>query len=490
MKTLGYVVFQRKFNLKEKMENFIILKNNGDSVTIEHNIIEQFKSSLQGQLLKQGDAQYDDARTIWNAMIDRKPALIVRCLNVSDVQQAVRFAFEHQLLTAVKGGGHNIAGNAVCDKGLLIDLSQMKSVQVDKISKTAQVEPGALLADVDRETQKFSLATPVGINSTTGIAGLTLGGGFGWLSRKYGLTIDNLLSVDIVTADGSLVKASKDENADLFWAVRGGGGNFGVVTNFEFKLHKVGPNLLSGLIVFSIDDAPVALKKYREYVKKLSNDTSVWVVLRKAPPLPFLPEEVHGKEVIVFALCHAGDTKEGEKVIAPIRSFGTVLGEHVEEMPFAGWQQAFDPLLTPGARNYWKSHNFNEINDAMIDILLRTVKNLPSPHCEIFFASLGGVIKDYPSDSTAYPHRDADFVMNVHGRWEDASDDERCISWSRDFFKAMAPHATGGVYINFMTEEETARVSAAFGGSFERLKKIKQKYDPTNLFCMNQNIKP
>ncbi|MEW5924394.1 MAG: FAD-binding oxidoreductase [Candidatus Zixiibacteriota bacterium] len=443
---------------------------------------------MRGELLRPGDKAYDEARTIWNAMIDKRPALIARCVGVSDVKSAVGFASRYGLLTAIRSGGHNIAGNAVCDGGLMIDLSQMRSVRIDPIARVAHVEPGATLGDFDREAQSFGLATPVGINSTTGIAGLTLGGGFGWLSRKHGLTIDNLTAVDVVTAEGELLRATEKENPDLFWAVRGGGGNFGVVTRFEYKLHKVGPDVLSGLIFLPIADAVSALKLYREYAKSLSDETSVWVVLRQAPPLPFIPEKYHGKSVIAFALCHIGDPEEGLKAIEPLRGFGKVIGEHVGVQPFAAWQAAFDPLLTPGARNYWKSHNFVELSDEVIDIAVQYTSKLPSSQCEVFLGLLAGQVNRIAKDATAYSHRDINYVLNMHGRWDSSSDDARCIGWSRDFFKELTPYAAGGVYVNFMTAEETDRITAAYGGNYERLQRIKQKYDPNNLFRLNQNI--
>ncbi len=452
--------------------------------------VELLKTSLRGDLFQPGDDGYDEARTIWNAMIDKKPALIAMCTGVSDVRTAVRFAAEHELLTAVHGIGHNIAGNAVCDGGLMINLSRMKSVRIDPEAQRAHVEPGVTLGDFDYEAQGFGLFTPLGINSTTGVAGLTLGGGFGWLSRKHGMTVDNLISADVVTATGEFLRASEKENSDLFWAIRGGGGNFGIVTRFEFRLHQMEPSRLSGLIVFSLEEASSILRKYREFAAGLGDDTSVWVVLREAPPLPFLPEEVHGTKVLVFALFHAGDPEEGEKLVAPLRGFGNVLGEHVGVMPFAAWQAAFDPLLTPGARNYWKSHNFIDLSDEALDIAIRYATELPSSQSEIFFAQLGGQVNRVASDATAYPHRDANFVLNVHGRWEDAGDDEKCINWAREFFRETTPHATGGVYTNFMTEDETDRISSAYGAGYDRLVEAKKKYDPKNLFRMNQNIDP
>jgi FAD/FMN-containing dehydrogenase len=422
-------------------------------------------------------------------MIDRKPALIARCAGAADVMRAVRFAAEHELLLAVRGAGHNIAGKGVCDGGFLIDLSQMRSVHVDPRKKTARVEPGATLGDLDDATQVYGLATPVGINSTTGIAGLTLGGGFGWLSRKHGLTIDNLRSADVVTADGEIVTASEGENADLFWGIRGGGGNFGIVTSFEFDLYDVGPEILSGLIVHPYSDAPEVVRAYRDFASNMPEDLNVWLVLRKAPPLPFLPEEVHGKEVVILAAFYAGDMKEGEHLLQPLREVGNPIADVIGPHPFTGWQTAFDPLLTPGARNYWKSHNFTEMSDGLIDTALDYLGRLPSDQTEIFFGRLGGAVNEVAPDATAYPHRDAEYVMNVHARWEETRDDSACIEWSRDYFEATEPYATGGVYVNFVPEGEEP-IEAAYGPNYERLLKVKRKYDPKNLFRLNQNIAP
>jgi FAD/FMN-containing dehydrogenase len=473
------------------MGDMRIRSRKGGEVGLNEADVSAFRSSLKGRLLFAGDDGYDTARTIWNAMIDRRPAVIVQPENVEDIVSAVNFARENGLLLCVKGGGHNIAGNAVCDGGLMIDLSGMNSVTVDKERRIAQVGPGAKLADFDREAQAKGLATPLGINSTTGVAGLTLGGGFGWLSRKYGTTVDNLLSADVVTADGKTVRASESENSDLFWGLRGGGGNFGIVTNFEYKLHPVGPDVLTGLIVFPFDQAKDVLRKYRDAVKGMSDDLNVWVVLRKAPPLPFLPEDSHFKEVVIFACFYAGDPSEGEKLLEPFRSFGTPVGEFIGVQPYAAWQQAFDPLLTPGLRNYWKSHNFAELPDEAIDIALKYVSDLPSPHTEIFFGLVGGQASRVPSDATAYSQRDALWACNVHGRWESPQDDQKVISWAREFFDASAPYSTGGVYVNFMTEDEKSRVTSAYKPEiWNRLVELKRKYDPTNLFSMNQNINP
>ena len=449
---------------------------------------QKLKDAVNGSVLLPGDPRYDEARRIWNAMIDRRPGVIVQCAGTNDVSQAIAFARENDLEISVRGGGHNIAGYAVCDGGLMIDLSALKSVRVDAGARRAFVAPGATLNDFDKAVQAHGLATPVGVNSTTGVAGLTLGGGFGWLTRQYGMTIDNLVSADLITANGEKVHAGEDDNPDLYWAIRGGGGNFGVVTEFEFKLHPVGPEILAGLIVYPFEQAKQVLAHYREFVESAPVELNVWVVLRKAPPLPFLPETVHGKEVVVLAVFCTGDIAKGAKLIDPVRRFGNAVGEHVGPMPYAQWQQAFDPLLTPGARNYWKSHNFTKLSDGALGTMIDYAGKLPSGHCEIFVGLLAGVANNVPSAATAYSSRDAKLVMNVHGRWDDAAQDENCISWSREFFKAAAPYASTGAYVNFMTAEEGNRVAAAYGSNYARLLEIKQRYDPENIFHLNQNI--
>ena len=452
---------------------------------------EFLRSQLRGSLCYPGEPEYDQARTIWNAMVDKRPAAVIRAAGSDDVVRAVDFARDRQLLLSIRGGGHNIAGNAVCDGGLMIDLSAMKSVRIDPSNRTARVEPGVLLAEFDKEAQAFGLATPLGINSTTGVAGLTLGGGFGWVSRKLGLTVDNLLSADVFLAEGALVHASPNENEDLFWAIRGGGGNFGVVTSFEFRLHPVGPEVLAGLIVHPLSNAKQILQGYRRVAANAPDDLTCWAVMRKAPPLPFIPSEFHGKEVLILALCYVGDPAKAEAAVAPLRALGQPIAEHVGPMPFVGWQQAFDPLLTPGRRNYWKSHDFVELGDAAIELMIDYAGRLPSPECELFIAQLGGAVNRVPATSTAYPHRDVNFVMNVHTRWGDASQDRACIGWAREVFDRMAPHATGGVYVNFMPGDEAQRVRrGAYGPNYERLSKLKAKYDPGNLFRQNQNITP
>ena len=452
--------------------------------------IDALKKGIQGTVILAGDADYDTARQVWNAMVDKHPAAIVRCATTLDVVHAVNFARAHQVPLAVRGGGHNIAGSALCEGGVVIDLSQMKAVQVDAGARRASVEGGATLADFDAAAQVYGLATPLGINSTTGVAGLTLGGGFGWLSRKYGMTVDNLESAQVVTAAGEVLRASATQNPDLFWALRGGSGNFGVVTHFEFRLHPVGPEVLAGLIVYPFSEAKAVLMHYRAFMDQAPDDLSVWTVLRRAPPLPFLPESVHGQEVVVLALLYTGEPAQGEALVKPLHGFGTPVGTHVGAMPYVNWQQAFDPLLTPGARNYWKSHNFTTLEDGLFDAAIEYAGKLPSPQCEIFFGAIGGATTRPAPDATAYAHRDARFVMNVHGRWDDPAIDAEGIRWARDYFKASAPFASAGVYVNFLTADEGERVKAAYGPNYDRLARIKRQYDPANLFSTNQNIVP
>lgn len=457
---------------------------------LNNKTVNDLRHDLTSKVVLPTDPDYDAVREIWNAMIDRQPAVIVQCTNADDVPKVIQFARHHSLDLSIRGGGHNIAGNALCNGGVMLDFSMMNAVQVDAKRRRAYVEPGATLADLDKATQAYGLATPVGINSTTGIAGLTLGGGFGWLTRQYGLTIDNLVSADVVTADGQQLHASDVENADLFWGLRGGGGNFGVVTKFEFALHPVGPEILAGLLVFPLSQGKQVLIQYQEFMASAPAELNIWVVMRQAPPLPFLPEAVHGQEVVVMAIFYNGDPIKGEKLIAPLRSFGDAYGEHIGAQPYVEWQQAFDPLLTNGARNYWKSHYFTKLQDEVLDVMIDFTDKLPSPQCEIFIAFIAGAANQVPPEATAYTNRNARFAMNVHGRWEEASQDESCIAWSRAFFKASVPYASSGVYVNFMTEEEEGRIVSAYGENYDRLVELKRRYDPDNIFHLNQNIKP
>jgi FAD/FMN-containing dehydrogenase len=406
------------------------------------------------------------------------------------VVSSVNFARQNGLPLAVRGGGHNIAGSALCEDGLVIDLTAMRDVHVDPRSRLAWVGGGALLSDVDHETQACGLAVPLGINSTTGAAGLTLGGGFGWLSRMHGLTVDNLVGAEVVTADGKRHWASEEDEPDLFWAIRGGGGNFGVVTLFQFALHPVGPEVTAGLVVFPAAEAREVMRRYRDFVDALPDDISVWAVLRQAPPLPFLAADVHGTNIVALAFFSPQPMDAVTPMLDRVRGFGTALGEHVGAVPYEAWQKVFDPLLAPGARNYWKSHNFTQLSDDAIDVVLHYAGAVPTPHCEIFLGLIGGKANTLPPEATAYPHRNVQFAMNVHGRWIDPADDTKVVGWAREFFTAAAPYAAGSVYINFLTQDEGARIHEAYGPNYARLLGIKQRYDPDNLFRFNHNIRP
>ncbi len=453
-------------------------------------LFESLKGELAGDLILPVDPNYEETRAIWNAMIDKRPAAIARCRCVEDVQKCLQFGRTNGVAISVRGAGHNIAGNSLCDGGLVIDFSRMKTVTVDPETQRVCVGPGATLGELDAATLPHGLAVPVGINSTTGIAGLTLGGGFGWLTRRFGMTIDCLRSVEVVTVDGERLRASEAEYEDLFWAIRGGGGNFGVVTEFEFQCHQVGPQVLAGLLVFPYEQAEQVLTRHFENADRLPLETNVWCILRKAPPLPFLPDSVHGREVVVLAICHTGDPASGQAEVDRLREFGIPYGEHVGVQPFVDWQQAFDPLLTPGVRNYWKSHNFTAISPEVIHTMIAYAGKLPTEQCEIFVGLISGVANEVAADAMAYSSRDARYVLNVHARWESPADDSRCVDWAREFFAASKPYASGGAYVNFMTEEEGARVESAYGRNYQRLLEVKRKYDPKNVLHFNQNIAP
>lgn len=462
----------------------------GEATVGTHSPGKMTMDSITGEVITPGDPRYDTVRQVWNGMIDRRPAMIVQCAGASDVPPALAYAREHGLDISIRGGGHNIAGSAVCDGGVVIDMSRMTGVVVDASRRRVSVEPGATLAQVDAATQAHGLATPLGINSTTGIAGLTLGGGFGWLTRKFGMTIDNLVSADVVLPDGTQRVASEHHDSDLFWALRGGGGNFGVVTRFEFELHPVGPEIVAGLLVFPYDQAGDVLRQYRDSLASAPEELNVWAILRKAPPLPFLPQSVHGQDVLVLAAFYCGEPRDADTHLTRLRGFGTPHGEHVGVQPYTAWQQAFDPLLTPGARNYWKSHNFSELSDDALDCMTTFAGQLPSAQCEIFLGLIAGAPNRIPAEAMAYGHRDARFVMNVHGRWDTPDDDARGIAWARRFFAAAAPYASAGAYINFMTDDESTRVAAAYGENYPRLLELKRRYDPANLLHVNHNIRP
>ena len=449
-----------------------------------------FKAQLKGEVILPDDSAYDEARTIWNGMFDKKPAIIARCLNAGDVSHSVKFARTNELLIAVKGGGHNSAGNAVCDDGMVIDLSLMQKVDVDAESGTASVEGGCLLSAVDQATQEHGMAVSAGIVSHTGVGGLTLGGGFGWISRKYGLTVDNLLSVEMVTADGKIVRASESENPDLFWAVRGGGGNFGIVTTFVFQAARIGNEVYSGPIVKRFEDLKSYIQFHREFVRTMPDEMTIWMVVRHAPPLPFIDESSHGELVILIPFAWLGDPAEGEKLIQPIRDQGETIGDASGMKPWAGWQSAFDGLVEHGARNYWKSHHLTDLSDGCIDQIQHFAKSLPSAESEIFIPHMEGAPSRVAPEATAFPHRNTPFLLNLHTRWREKEDDKEAIAWAKDFHDATRPYSQG-VYVNFLSEEGADRVREAYTEKvWERLVVAKRKWDPENVFRMNQNIAP
>jgi FAD/FMN-containing dehydrogenase len=452
--------------------------------------LDELRDRVDGAVLRPGEEGYEEARTVWNAMVDRRPALVVRPATARDVARAVTFARERDLALAVRSGGHNVAGTAVCDGGLVIDCTSMTAIAVDPEARTARAEAGVTVGAFDEATQAHGLATPGGIVSTTGLAGLTLGGGWGWLSRSYGLSIDNLRSVDVVTAAGELVRASERENPDLFWALRGGGGNFGVVTRFEFDLYPVGPEVFAGVLVYPFEVADDLLRFHREFTAQAPDGLCCYASVRTAPAAPFLPESLHGEPIATAYLCYVGDVAAGERVIEPLREFRPALVDLVEPRPYVEFQGLFDAVYPPGFRNYWKSGFVDDgLSDAAIDTLVGYAETLTSPYTSIVVEHLGGEIARRESDATAYAHRDASHAFNVFTRWEDAAEDERHVAWTREFFEAMAPFLSDGVYVNFLSREEK-RVRAAYGDNYERLVEVKRKYDPENVFRLNQNVDP
>lgn len=464
--------------------------NDGGQANIDMGRIKEFDSGFRGPVLSEDKHGYESARKIWNGMFDRKPAIIARCIGTSDVVRAVKFANGNNLEITVKGGGHNSAGTAVSDGGFMIDLSMMRRVTVDKNNKTARVDGGCLLGDVDHETQLYGLAVSAGIVSHTGVGGLTLGGGFGWISRKYGLTIDNLISADVVTADGKLVSASENENQDLFWGLKGGGGNFGIVTSFNFKCAEIGTDVYSGMIIKNFDDAHSYLQFHRDYVRELPDEMTAWMVIRHAPPLPFLSSDVHGKMIVAVPFVWLGDQTDGEKLIKPIREATASLGEGVGMHPWVGWQTGFDALVVHGARNYWKSHHLKEFSDACVDKIIAFASKLPSPECEVFIPHMEGAPSRIPEADSAFAHRYTPFILNIHTRWQDKTDDEKCLTWAKAFHDETTDFAKG-VYVNFLSQEGEDRIKEAYtGDTWERLVALKDKWDPENRFHINQNIKP
>ena len=454
--------------------------------------IERLADLVEGPVIGPDDAAYDEARAIWNGAIDRRPACIARCTGVADVVAAVRFARERDLLASVRSGGHGVGGHASCDGGLVIDLSPMKGIRVDPVTRTARAQAGVLWGELDRETQLFGLATVGGIVTHTGIAGLTLGGGIGWLMRKHGATVDNLLSADVVTAQGELLTASEAENADLFWAIRGGGGNFGIVTSFEYRLHAVGPIVLAGPVFHLLEDAPDVLRFYREFIAAAPDELTTIFELSVAPPAPFLPEEVHGKQVVMVGACYAGSPDRGAEIVRPLKQFGRPIVDLLEPRPYRSLQSMFDPMVPHGWHRYWKSVELPPLTDMAIDTLVEHAPAVTSPKSYCIVFQLGGALARVGEGKTAFSQRDAAHNVNINAVWtEDDPDGERHVAWAQDFFDAMHPHSGERVYVNFLGEEGGSRVRQAYGArNYERLVELKRAYDPTNFFRLNQNIVP
>src|SRR5829696_8633157 len=452
-------------------------------VALDDTTVEGLRAGLRGQALRAGEDGYDAARTVWNAMIDRRPAVIVCCLGVSDVIAAVNFAREAGLPVSVKGGGHNVAGKAVCDDGGIIDLSLMKGIRVHPARQIARAEGGVIWGEFDHETQAFGLASTGGFVPTTGIAGLTLGGGLGYLMRRFGLVCDNLLSVDIVTAEAQLLTASETENEDLFWGVRGGGGNFGIVTSFEYEVHPVGPMVLGGLILHPLDRAKEVAQFYREFTSTSPDELTTHLAFVTSPD---------GQPVVGFIICYSGSLERGEEIIRPLREFGSPVADMAGPMPYTAIQALGGDLYPHGRWNYWKSNFVQELSDKAIDTMIEQFSAAPSPFCVAAFEHLGGEVSRVGEDETAFGDRSAPYTLIITSGWVDPAETERNVEWARGFWQAMQPFTLDTVYVNYMDiRDEADRIKAAYGAEkYERLVALKNKYDPTNLFRLNKNIQP
>jgi hypothetical protein len=460
-------------------------------ISLEQASIDALKMSLRGVMFFPGDAGYEESRTLWNSMTNRKPAFVVRCIGVSDVIKSVNFARENKLLLSIKGGGHNIAGLAAADGAMMLDMSLMRGVWVDPKNKIAYAEAGCILGDVDCETQVHGLATVLGFVSLTGITGLTLGGGFGYLTRRWGWTSDNVLSMNLVTADGKLTRASNDENSDLFWALLGGGGNFGVVTGIEYKLYEVGPEVTGGIVAWPASEAPKILELYRELSSKAPRELTLVSIMRPAPPAPWLPQEIHGKTMAAILACYTGRSEEAEKIIAQLKSFGSPVGDVLIKRPYVQLQSMLDATQPKGRRYYWKSEYLPGIEPALCEKVIENALKICSPHSGIILFQIGGALNDLSEDHSPVGNRDAKYVINIGGSWEQEADDSINIEWARNTWNSTKEFSTGGNYINFLTEDESEeRVHAALGNSIKRLSEVKKKWDPENMFRVNRNVKP
>lgn len=464
------------------MQALEIISTSGQEKTVDKVVVEQLRSRLRGELILPEDDAYEKARKIWNGMINKRPAVIAQCAGTADVISCVKFARENDLLTAVRGGGHNVAGNASCHGGFVIELSKMKGMRVDSTGQTARAQAGLTWGEFDRETQAFGLATTGGFVPSTGIAGLTLGGGLGYLGRRFSLTCDNLLSADVVTADGELLVTNSNESGDLFWGLRGGGGNFGVVTSFEYRLHPLGPMVLGGLILHPIEKAREAAGFYREFAPTSPDELTTHFGFLTSP---------EGHPVVCFIVCYSGDLDRGEKAIQPLRQFGSPLADAVQPMSYIALQAMGEALYPSGRLNYWKSSFVHELSNDAIETMISQFAQVPSPFSLVALEQLGGAIKRVDRDDTAFGDRAANYSLIITSAWTDLSQNEKNIYWTRDFFNAMQPFARDSVYVNYLDAGEEDRIKNAYGADhYQRLVALKNKYDPTNFFRMNQNIKP
>jgi FAD/FMN-containing dehydrogenase len=452
--------------------------------------IEGLRESVRGEVIVPQDESYDEARKVFNAMIDRRPTVVVRCAGTDDVVAAVNFARENGLDLAVRGGGHSVPGFGTADDAVVVDLSGMRDVQVDPARRTARSQGGATWGDFNDATHAHGLATTGGVVSTTGVGGLTLGGGIGYLARGVGLSCDNLVAAQVVTADGRVLPASESENEDLFWAIRGGGGNFGVVTAFEFRLHPVA-EVYGGPMFFAASDAGTVLRAYREFIADAPEELGGFPAWQIAPPLPFIPEERHGETMLAFIACWAGATEDGERALQPIRDWAPVVAEHVGVMPYPALNSAFDALYPPGGlQHYWKANFVKELTDDAIEAHLEHGPNVPVVNSTVHIYPINGACNRVASDATAFAYRDATFATVIAGMWPDPADNDANIEWVRDYYDATAPLSEEGGYVNFMSGDDQERIRANYGGNYDRLVDVKREYDPDNLFHLNQNVRP
>ena len=455
--------------------------------------IEQFKGKLKGKFISSKNAEYEDARKVWNGMIDKHPMYVIQCANEEDVVNSVNFARNNNLEIAVRGGGHNVAGFSTCDGGIVIDLSPMKKIEVDKASGTAVAQAGLTWGEFDKVSQEHGLATTGGLVTTTGVAGFTLGGGFGWLVRKYGMTIDNLLSVEMVLANGERISANANENPDLYWGVRGGGGNFGIVTSFTFKLHPVGPNVYGGALFYPVSKAKDILSFYNKFSQSLPDELSTMTAFITAPPEPFVPKEMVGTPMLVVALCYSGDVNEGDKVLKPLREFMPPTIDVAGPIPYAALQGMFDAGAPKGMHSYWRTQYLDELSDEVVDMLIRNSSDINklSPFSAVHIHHWEGAVKKVKPEETAFSYRDARFVINIIGMWMPGNNPDNNINWVRNLSDSVKQFSTGNLYLNFIADTGEDKVVAAYGKEkYDKLVQLKNKYDPKNLFHLNQNIKP